>query len=451
MPPPLLPVAALILVTGPNARMRSRHPKVTHRILGKPLGSFSIDLCRALGAERIIVSVADTEELTEVKAALGAEVEYVQAAAAELIQAAASRLGPVSGPVIVTTAGWVPAPMDGRLLTEAGRSDGTAGATAHFLRFDRAHSGQEGANETESIVAAGLFQGVELGVTALSATNSDEVDLLASYRPTLPPGAAILRRSQGGLVVEDRAALAATLERIRIGKVRELMASGVTVEDPATAWIGLGVTMGADTIIRPNSYLEGSTVIGSECVIGPNVQITDCVIADRVVIHNAVLTKSEVGDETKIGPYTQLRPGSRVKRKVKIGNFVELKNAVVDDRASLGHFAYIGDASVGEHTNIGAGTITCNYDGKRKHRTYIGKEVFVGTHATLVAPVTIGDGAFIAAGSVITQDVPDNALAVGRSRQSNKHDWATRRRHLQDQDQKQADGATSDGNSADVG
>jgi bifunctional UDP-N-acetylglucosamine pyrophosphorylase/glucosamine-1-phosphate N-acetyltransferase len=150
-----------------------------------------------------------------------------------------------------------------------------------------------------------------------------------------------------------------------------------------------------------------------------------------VSVQSAVLAQSEVGDECKIGPFAQLRPGCRLGRKVKVGNFVELKNAIVEDGVSIGHLAYVGDADVGEKSNIGAGTITCNYDGKRKHRTVIGKRTFIGSHTTLVAPVSVGEGAFTAAGTVVTQDVPADALAVGRARQANKEDWARRRRELQ--------------------
>ncbi len=221
-------------------------------------------------------------------------------------------------------------------------------------------------------------------------------------------------------------AIAAMLLRHRI--LREHMLAGVTIEDPATTYIEPDVRIGQDTRIRPMTHLAGRTTIGEECDIGPSVRIADCRIGDGVAIQFAVLTESEVDSGTRIGPFAQLRPGCRVGRKVKIGNFVELKNAVVEDGASLGHLAYVGDAFVGEKTNIGAGTITCNYDGRRKHVTRIGRGAFVGSHATLIAPVEIGDGAFVAAGTVVTEDVPADALAIGRAQQTNKPDWARKRR-----------------------
>jgi bifunctional UDP-N-acetylglucosamine pyrophosphorylase/glucosamine-1-phosphate N-acetyltransferase len=176
------------------------------------------------------------------------------------------------------------------------------------------------------------------------------------------------------------------------------------------------------------TFLHGKTVIGDECEIGPSARVMDCRLGDGVCVHASVVVGSTVGDGTRIGPFANIRPGCRIGRNVKIGDFVELKNAELEDRVSAGHFAYLGDAIVGEHSNVGAGTITCNYDGRKKHRTVIGKESFIGTHATLVAPVTIGERAYVAAHSVVTEDVPPDSLAIARSRQTVKEGWASRRR-----------------------
>jgi bifunctional UDP-N-acetylglucosamine pyrophosphorylase/glucosamine-1-phosphate N-acetyltransferase len=230
------------------------------------------------------------------------------------------------------------------------------------------------------------------------------------------------------LRVRNRVDLADAAAVLRDGVLREHMLAGVTIEDPANTYIEAGVKIGQDTHVLPMTYLCGNTVVGEECTIGPFARITNCTIGDQVTVQSAVMADSEIGDGTRIGPFAQLRPGCKIGRQVKIGNFVELKNAVAEDKASMGHLAYIGDAHVGERSNIGAGTITCNYDGKNKHRTHIGRETFIGSHATLVAPVEVGDGAFVAAASVVTEDVPPDALAVGRARQVNKPDWAKRRR-----------------------
>ncbi len=215
---------------------------------------------------------------------------------------------------------------------------------------------------------------------------------------------------------------------LRRRTVHHLMLSGVMVEDPEATYLDAGVVVGSGTRILPGSHLRGKTEIGCDAVIGPEVTITDCLVGDRVTVQYAVMTESEVGDDSRVGPFCQLRPGCRIGRKVKLGNFVEVKNSHLEDGVSAGHLAYLGDSDVGSRVNIGAGTITCNYDGRRKHRTRIGKGAFVGSHTTLVAPVSVGEGAYTAAGTVVTHDVPDDALAVGRTRQENKDSWAKRRR-----------------------
>ncbi|MDQ2799904.1 MAG: bifunctional UDP-N-acetylglucosamine diphosphorylase/glucosamine-1-phosphate N-acetyltransferase GlmU, partial [Armatimonadota bacterium] len=180
-------------------------------------------------------------------------------------------------------------------------------------------------------------------------------------------------------------------------------------------------------VIHPFTILSGVTDIGEDCEIGPGARISDSKIGRGVSVRDSYVVASEVGDGTRIGPYANLRPGNMVGSNVKIGNFVELKKTTVGDKVSAGHLTYLGDAEVGAGTNIGAGTITCNYDGTNKHKTVIGSQAFVGTHSTLVAPVSVGDGAFTAAGSTITEDVPPDALALGRARQINKEGWVRAR------------------------
>jgi UDP-N-acetylglucosamine diphosphorylase/glucosamine-1-phosphate N-acetyltransferase len=210
--------------------------------------------------------------------------------------------------------------------------------------------------------------------------------------------------------------------------VRRHLEAGVWIEDPGNVRIGPRVRIAPGAVLRGPLRLEGETEIGAECEIGPSVRIRDCSLGDRVTAQFCVLTASEIGSGCRIGPFTHLRPGCRIGRNVKLGNYVELKNALVEDGVSIGHLAYVGDAEVGAETNIGAGSITCNYDGRQKHRTRIGRRVFLGSHTTLIAPVEVGDGAYTAAGTVITRDVPADALAVGRARQSVIVDWARRRR-----------------------
>jgi bifunctional UDP-N-acetylglucosamine pyrophosphorylase/glucosamine-1-phosphate N-acetyltransferase len=198
------------------------------------------------------------------------------------------------------------------------------------------------------------------------------------------------------------------------------MAAGVTIEDPATTYVDGSVSVGRDTVIHPGVSLEGRTTIGVACEIHSGARIVDSRLGDRVVFNHCVITDARVGDQCSVGPFAHLRPASVLGERARVGNFVELKKTTLGADAKANHLAYLGDTVVGEKSNVGAGTITCNYDGTRKHPTVIGSGAFVGSNSTLVAPITIGDGAYVAAGSVITQDVPANALGIGRSRQETK-------------------------------
>ena len=235
-----------------------------------------------------------------------------------------------------------------------------------------------------------------------------------------------------GKRVVNIAELVALDAQARADKAARLMKMGVTIFRPDTTVIDPDVEIGAGTVIEPFVQLLGSTRIGSGSHIRSFSVIEDCTIGDQVLIRQScILTGSSVAAGAKIGPFAHLRPGSEIGEDAHVGNFVETKNARIGKGAKASHLTYLGDAEVGESTNIGAGVITCNYDGVHKHPTRIGKGVFVGSDSTLVAPVTVEDGAFIGAGSCITKDVPANALAVGRARQVTKEGWANARRARQ--------------------
>ncbi|MGC2656459.1 MAG: bifunctional UDP-N-acetylglucosamine diphosphorylase/glucosamine-1-phosphate N-acetyltransferase GlmU [Bryobacteraceae bacterium] len=219
---------------------------------------------------------------------------------------------------------------------------------------------------------------------------------------------------------------------LRQRKARELMLSGVTIENPSTVTIDANVTVSPDTVIEANVQLRGNTRIGRECRIGTGSVLRDCVVADNVsILPYVVAEESQIGAHSHIGPFTRLRMDARAGEGTHIGNFVELKKTSFGKGSKASHLAYLGDAIIGDGVNIGAGTITCNYDGAIKHPTTIENGVFVGSNSTLVAPLTVHQGAYIAAGSVITKEVEADALAIGRSRQSEKAGWAKRRRDLQ--------------------
>ena len=224
--------------------------------------------------------------------------------------------------------------------------------------------------------------------------------------------------------INTRVDLALANEVLRQEKVRDLMLSGVTVIDPRTTYADRAVEVGRDTVLYPDCTLQGNTVIGRHCIIEPNVKISDSILGDEVTIRpNCVITESKIEDGATIGPFAHLRPLTEVKAKAKIGNFVEVKKSVIGRGSKANHLTYIGDTVVGEEVNIGAGTITCNYDGFEKHQTIIGDRVFVGSNVELVAPVKVGKNSSIGAGSTITKDVPDGALAISRVRQKNLPGW----------------------------
>ena len=206
-------------------------------------------------------------------------------------------------------------------------------------------------------------------------------------------------------------AAAETVMRRRI--LERLMDAGVTIIDPATTYVHGGVRVGRDTVIHPQSYLEGATIVGSRCTIGPQARLVDAVLDDSVTVVASSVTKSQVGEGTSIGPYSHLRPDNRVGRFVEIGNYAEMKNSTVGDYTKVHHMSYLGDATVGTRVNIGAGTITCNYDGKGKYPTVIEDGAFIGSDSMLIAPVRIGRGAVTGAGAVVNKDVPPGGVAVG--------------------------------------
>ena len=245
-----------------------------------------------------------------------------------------------------------------------------------------------------------------------------------------------------GLGINSRAQLAQA-ERVIRERIRDQwLEAGVTMHDPSTTWIGADVTIGRDTVLYPHVALEGRTVIGEDAVVHAGTRITDCVIGDQAeILDHCVLRESHIGPAAHVGPFVHLRPGVIVGPKAKVGNFVEVKNAQLGEGAKANHLSYIGDATIGRDVNIGAGTITCNYDGVKKHRTVIGDRVFVGSDTQLVAPVSIGPGAVIAAGTTVTQDVPAGALAIARVAQVNRVGYAEKRRALQ----AAAGGETRDG------
>ena len=229
--------------------------------------------------------------------------------------------------------------------------------------------------------------------------------------------------------INSQTELAEVRQIVRQRKNEELMAVGVTIEDPATTFVDMDVTVGPDTVIHPSVILEGRTTIGARCELHAGVRIVDSTLGDDVLVNNhCVIQGATIAPGARVGPFAHLRPETVVGKAARIGNFVETKKTSLGDGSKANHLTYLGDATIGSGVNVGAGTITCNYDGGEKHPTTIGDRVFIGSGTELIAPVTLGHDAYVAAGSCITDDVPAGALGMARGRQVNKEDWVTRRK-----------------------
>ena len=241
----------------------------------------------------------------------------------------------------------------------------------------------------------------------------------------------VLDNPDEGLGVNTRRQLAEAEQVVRQQIRDRWLDAGVTMIDPASTWIDASVIIGKDTILYPNIMLEGSTVIGEDCVLRAFTRLTNCIVGNGVeILDHCVFADSRIEDGAHLGPFVHLRPGVVVRKNAKVGNFVEMKKTDLGEGSKANHLSYLGDATIGKGVNIGAGTITCNYDGLQKFQTVIGDGVFLGSDTQLIAPVTIGAGAIIAAGTTVTEDVPADALVIGRVPQENRAGWAARRRAL---------------------
>ena len=460
-PPQARRVAALILAAGKSTRMKSARPKALHALLGQPLLRWAVDAAQGAGAARTVLVVGHQAAL--VQEAMGPELEYVlqaeQKGTGHAVQMAESLLRDWDGPLLVLPGD---APLLSDSLLEALLAHHThSGAAATLLTAVLDDAGAYGrivrdadTGRVRAIVEARdaspdqlLIR--EIGTSVYAFDPAALFDALAQITPQNAQGeyyltdAVAYLATQGriveALVSPDADVVRGVNTRPELVELRALMQArihhahglaGVTILDPLTTYIDAGVKIGLDTTIHPFTLLSGVTDIGQNCEIGPGVRISDSRLGDGVSVRDSHVTASEVGDDCRIGPFANLRPGTVLGRAVKLGDFVETKNATLGDGVSAGHLSYLGDAEIGARTNIGAGTITCNYDGENKHRTVIGADAFIGTHSTLVAPVTLGEGAWTAAGSAITENIPAGALGIGRARQVNKEGWArAKRRH----------------------
>jgi bifunctional UDP-N-acetylglucosamine pyrophosphorylase/glucosamine-1-phosphate N-acetyltransferase len=446
---------AVILAAGDGTRMRSALPKVLHPLAGRALIHHVIDAAIAVTGRPPIVVVGPGRD--DVVAAVGDRAECVEQpeprGTGDALRCVPERLrerGEVlvmSGDVPLVRAETLGQLIDHHRRTRAAATLLTA-MPANPRGLGRVYRDPETGRVVRTIeerdlppgamappeVGAGVyvFDGARLW-PALGRISNDNAQG-EYYLPDVLPlvgghvEAMLLADPEEALGINDRCQLATAEAALRTRVLDRLMAGGVTVEDPATTYVDATVRVGRDSVIRPMSLLRGATVLGEGCEIGPLAQLYDVVAGDRVTIGASHVEASELGDGVVIGSFNRVRPGSVLASGVSLGTHAEVKNSRVGAGSRVNHFSCVLDSDVGEGVNVGAGTVTCNFDGEAKHRTVIEDGVFVGTNTTLVAPLTIHRDAYIAAGSLVNEDVPAGALAVGRARQRNVEGWAARRR-----------------------
>ena len=451
---------AIILAAGKGTRMKSKLYKVLHPVSGKPMVEHIINRVSETNPDEIITIVGHGAE--QVKAQLGERSEYdlqaEQLGTGHAVLQAASFLEGKKGTTLVISG-------DTPLLTtetlnnlfeyHQGKNASATILTAQaqnptgYGRIIRDHVGivekiveQKDASPEEARVkeintGTYCFDNEAL-FTALNkvGTNNaqgeyyltDIIEILKEDGNTV--AAYQTENFEESMGVNDRIALAKANEIMRKRINEAHMTNGVTFVDPASTYIDAGVVIGSDTVIEAGVQLQGETVIGMDCMIGAHSRIVDSVIEDNVVITNSVIESSHVKKAADVGPFAHLRPNAEIGEGAHIGNFVEVKNAEIGSHTKVGHLTYVGDATLGEDINVGCGVVFVNYDGKQKHHTKVGAHSFIGSNSNIVAPVTIEDHSSIAAGSTITNDVPEYALAIARARQVNKEGYAKKLPYL---------------------
>jgi bifunctional UDP-N-acetylglucosamine pyrophosphorylase/glucosamine-1-phosphate N-acetyltransferase len=446
----------IVLAAGQGKRMKSKLYKVLHPVCEKPMVGHVVDTLKELNAARIVAVVGHGAEA--VQAYLGDKAEYAlqaqQCGTGHAVMQVESLLANEEGMSLVICgdtplitketleqlfdvhvkkgaaatllSAILPQPAGyGRIVRDANGS--VLGIVEHKDCNAEQLTIQEINAGTYCFDNRKLFEALKQ-VTNNNAQGeyylTDVIAILQQAGETI--AAHILEDPNEATGVNDRAALAEVEHVMRARINRKHMLNGVTFIDSMSTYIGTDVAIGSDSVIHPGTVLSGKTVIGQDCEIGPSAHITDCTVDDAVFIRYSTLVESKVGKGTAIGPYAYLRPGTEVGQDVKVGDFVELKNAKIDDGSKISHLSYVGDAVVGKNVNIGCGAITVNYDGFTKSTTEIHDDAFVGSNVNLIAPIVIGKGAYVVAGSTVTSNVGEGDLAIARERQVNKQGYATK-------------------------
>lgn len=435
-------IRAIVLAAGKGTRMRSARPKVLHDICGRPMLWYVVRALRSAGIDEIVVVIS--QELREEIEAFGVEsvVQEPQLGTGHAARIALEHLPVREGGRIVVACGDMPLVTE-EIFADLRRAldadNGTAMAlitatmpiSSNFGRVVRdgdaierivevrdASPEQRRITETNAGIYAFDEAALRDAVGHLTTNNAQKeyylTDTVAHFvergkRVKPVPAAEPLHV----LGINDRVELAQARREMNARLCAQHMRDGVTIIDPLTAYLEPELEIGRDTVIYPNTSIGRLSRVGQNCVLGPNSTLSNAMLGDRVTVRESVVLDSNVGDDCSIGPYAHLRAQTELASRVHVGNFVEIKKSQLGSRVKVSHLSYVGDAEIGENTNIGAGTITCNYDGKQKNRTVIGRNVAIGSNTSLVAPVRVGDDALTGAGSVVTRDVGDGERVAG--------------------------------------
>ncbi|MEV5492533.1 bifunctional UDP-N-acetylglucosamine diphosphorylase/glucosamine-1-phosphate N-acetyltransferase GlmU [Streptomyces bobili] len=457
------PAAVVVLAAGEGTRMKSAIPKVLHDICGLSLVGHVLAASRELDPEHLVVVVGHAREkvtahLAEVDPAARTAVQEEQNGTGHAVRMGLEQLGGGVDGTVVVVCGDTPLLTGATLaqLAATHHADGNAvtvltaevpdatgygrivrdeasGAVTGIVEHKDASEAQRAIREINSGVFA--FDG-QLLAKALKQVRTDN----SQGEEYLTDVLGILREAGhrvGASVAADHREIAGINNRVQLAQARRIlndrlltaaMLAGVTVVDPATTWVDVAVTFEQDAVVLPGTQLLGTTRLAEGAVVGPNTRLKDTTVGAGARVDNTVADGAEVGPQASVGPYAYLRPGTRLGVKSKIGTYVETKNAVIGEGTKVPHLSYVGDATIGEYSNIGAASVFVNYDGEHKHHTTVGSHCKTGSDNMFVAPVTVGDGAYTAAGSVITKDVPPGSLAVARGQQRNIEGWVARKR-----------------------
>lgn len=445
----------VILAAGLGTRMKSTLPKILHRIFDKPIIDYVIDCAKSLNPSNIFVVVNPS---------LKAVIQHLEKNQIKIVfqnepkgtaHALNSAVSFITDDKILILNGDTPLIKKDTLLNflKVFDEENTDIAILSFYP-KRQHSYGRIVRNSKGVVER-IIEITDYAGEESSEANSgvylikkDVLNLLKEIKENPRKGEFYLTDiveiavSKGYKVdaysiaeedeligINNREELSLAMKYLSERVVKEWMSEGVTIYDPLSVWVSPSVKIGKDTIIYPNVFLEGNTIIGQNCIIYQGTRILDSIIEDNVQIKDCtVIESSHIKSGSNIGPFAHIRPESIIGQNCRIGNFVEIKKSLIGDGTKASHLSYIGDSEVGKNVNIGAGTITCNYDGKKKHKTTIEDDVFIGSDTQLVAPVKIGKGSYIGAGSTITKDVPPDALAVSRTPQKNIEGWAKRKK-----------------------